>query len=128
MVYEGTRCKHSGHLEGTGRLFYAPGKPCYVGQWKRGQQHGTGDQYTVDGALLYRGGWKHGLRHGQGCLFYQAETEEGKQEAGLSTEGTTLYSGGWAAGKFHGHGVLYHRDGTVLLSGRFRDGELMKTA
>jgi len=82
----------------------------YVGEFRDGQYHGLGTETFPDGRN-YVGEFRHGQYHGQGIATFP----DGRK-----------YVGEWRSYRPNGEGIEYGRDGSILRSGIWKNGNLVE--
>ncbi|MBU6381601.1 MAG: hypothetical protein EBZ03_08195 [Betaproteobacteria bacterium] len=97
----------AGKLHGLGTFIFSQGDQ-YVGEWREDRREGRGT-YTHPNGSKYVGNWKAGKPHGLGSARFPNKT---------------TYVGEYVDGKREGEGVLYAADGTVQVSGAWKDDQL----
>lgn len=100
-----------GKPHGQGAMSY-PGSNKYVGEWRNGKRDGEGTMWYPIGHQ-YAGEWRDNRRNGQGTMSYP----DGRK-----------YVGGWKNGKRSGQGTEYGQDGSILRSGAWKDGNLVRSS
>ncbi len=84
----------------------------YVGDWKNGMYDGQGSLSSWSNDM-YVGKWKSGRYDGQGTFTFANGDR---------------YVGEWKDGKHNGQGIEYRADGSVLKSGLYENGVLVRSA
>ena len=116
-----------------GVLSYSSGYK-YIGEFKNGNREGHGTESHSNGDK-YEGEFKNGNRNGRGTYVYKkgtiytGEFRDGKkygQGVLYSTDGT-IKVGDWIDDQISGRLIEYRSDKTVIRSGIFKDGNLVKS-
>ena len=102
----------------------------YWGEMKNGLPNGKGNAQYSDGKR-YDGDFENGFRHGKGIMTfpdgvvyegdYVNDIAEGQGEIRYATG--ERYNGEWKNNNMNGQGTFYDKNGNILFSGTWKDGE-----
>jgi serine/threonine protein kinase len=102
----------NGYQTGQGTMYYNRDDEFkgdkYTGNWYNGAFSGKGTYYWHDGKV-YEGDWVNSKQSGQGTMTYADGAK---------------YIGAWSNGDRNGYGNLYDRNGNLLSSGQWENGQL----
>ena len=120
-----------GLKHGQGKHFYKHINCTYEGLWERGNRHGEGTLTYHDTDETFTGEFKYGrVISGKGVYYsLQKIRFEGEFAYGYLIQGKityldgSVYEGEVCDGLRHGQGTLTDKDGTVVYSGQWKEGE-----